>query len=142
MSVYAALPSPEREAQTRLDQVFAQAFSSDLELAYWHVDRLCLHLCLQEHAAKPMEANFGAVQAAAPDFELFCEGSRSASPLSVVAETVASLSWHWAKPNPLLFPASTVAPSGFIRLTVLEPSSGSPEVCYDPSRLRWTIIEA
>jgi len=45
MSVYAALPSPEREAQTRLDQVFAQAFSSDLELAYWHVDRLCLHLC-------------------------------------------------------------------------------------------------
>ena len=45
MTEYAALASPEGAARTRLDEVFAQAFSSDLELAYWHVDRLCLHLC-------------------------------------------------------------------------------------------------
>jgi yersiniabactin nonribosomal peptide/polyketide synthase len=39
------LASTEGAARTRLDKVFAQVFSSDLELAYWHVDRLCLHLC-------------------------------------------------------------------------------------------------
>jgi SAM-dependent methyltransferase len=35
----------ESNARAELDPVFARAFSNDLELAYGHVDRLCLHFC-------------------------------------------------------------------------------------------------